>query len=111
MSGGWRTWNVGSRVVVRRRLPPGSADGHRFTDVIGHVLTVDDGGLTLRTDPPARDGSADGGGPECGGRGPRTVVVPAAEIAAGRVVPERRQPGRRQPGRHPGDGEPRTVRP
>lgn len=78
MSEGWQGWAAGQRVVVRRRLPPGAPDGHLYTDVLGHVVAVDAGGVTLLTDPPAR-----------ARRAPEHVRVPAAEIVLGKVVPER----------------------
>jgi hypothetical protein len=80
MSEGWHNWIAGTRVVVRRRLPTDTPSGHLFTDVIGHVVSVDAGGVTLRTRPPAE----------------RVVTVPADEIVLGKVVPEtpRRARGR-----------------
>lgn len=70
----WRAWAVGARVVVRRRLPPGEAQG--YTDVLGDLLAVDEAGVTVRT---RRSGD---------------VRVPGAEIAVGKVVPPapRRRP-------------------
>lgn len=63
---GWRTWAVGTRVVVRRRLGPG--DDHLYTDVLGELTRVDDDGVQVRTR-----------------RGP--VDVPGSEIVLGKVVP------------------------
>lgn len=83
----WRDLRPGERAVVRRRLSPaeaqgpGSGAGHVWTDVIGYVLEVSDGGVRLRTDP--RHGT------------PEEVLVPADEIEAARQVPPR--PPRRVP--------------
>ncbi|HEY0215217.1 MAG TPA: hypothetical protein VGC57_02365 [Cellulomonas sp.] len=63
----WRAWSAGQRVVVRRRLPAGSPQP--YTDVLGDLLAVDTGGVTVRT---RRHGD---------------VRVPADEIAIGKVVP------------------------
>lgn len=63
----WRTWSVGLRVVVRRRLPPG--EPQPFTDVLGDLVAVDDAGVTVRT------------------RRAGDVRVPGDEIALGKVVP------------------------
>lgn len=62
----WRTWTVGTRVVVRRRLGPD--DDHGWTDVLGELTRVDDDGVQVATR-----------------RGP--VDVPGPEIALGKVVP------------------------
>jgi hypothetical protein len=63
----WRTWPVGARVVVRRRLP---ADAPQpYTDVLGDLVAVDDDGVTVRT------------------RRAGEVRVPGAEIALGKLVP------------------------
>ncbi len=62
----WRAWEVGARVVVRRRLAPGSSQP--YTDVLGELTAVDDAGVDVLTR-----------------RGP--VHVPAADIALGKVVP------------------------
>ncbi len=59
----WRTWPVGARVVVRRRLPEGG-----YTDVLGDLLAVDAEGVLVRT----RRGD---------------VHVPADAIALGKRVP------------------------
>ncbi|WP_169164697.1 hypothetical protein [Cellulomonas taurus] len=67
----WRTWPVGSRAMVRRRLPAG--DSHLFTDVVGDLLAVDDDGVLLRT---RRHGD---------------VRVPGSEIAIGKLVPRPRR--------------------
>jgi len=73
----WRTWAVGTRVVVRRRrddLAPGAVVGTvrggepPFTDVLGEVVAVDDDGLTVRT----RHGD---------------VHVPAQDVVRAKVVP------------------------
>jgi hypothetical protein len=63
----WRTWTVGRRVVVRRRLPAG--EPQPYTDVLGDLVAVDDAGVTVRT---RRSGD---------------VRVPADEIALGKLVP------------------------
>ncbi|MFI9488679.1 DUF6725 family protein [Promicromonospora sp. NPDC052451] len=82
-SGGWRALRPGTRVVVRRRLPPAGpvvSDGgsaHRWTDLIGFVVEVSDTGLRLRTDPVP--GRAE----------PTEVEVAAAEIAAAKPIPPR----------------------
>lgn len=63
---------MGERVVVRRRrdLPPDAPAGEpRHTDVLGHVVEIDDDGVTLRT----RHGDV--------------VHVPADVIALGKRVP------------------------
>lgn len=62
----WRTWSLGTRVMVRRRIED---DAFRYTDVIGEVVHRDDGGLVLRT------------------RHGEEVTVPAGVIATGKVVP------------------------
>ena len=53
MTAVWRTWEPGTRVVVRRRrddLPADAAGGEPpLTDVLGEVVQVDDEGLTVRT--------------------------------------------------------------
>ncbi len=59
----WRAWTVGTRVIVRRRLAEGG-----YSDVLGDLLTVDDGGVQVTT----RRG---------------VVHVPAAEIAIGKPIP------------------------
>ncbi|WP_084800552.1 DUF6725 family protein [Promicromonospora kroppenstedtii] len=81
--GGWRGLRPGTRVVVRRRLPPAGpvvSDGgtaHRWTDLIGHVVEISDAGLRLRTDPVP-------------GRGePQEVDVAAADIEAAKPIPPR----------------------
>ena len=65
---GWSTWQVGQRVVVRRRLHdvPAGEPGH--TDVLGELVASDATGVTVRT----RSGD---------------VRVPAQDIALGKVVP------------------------
>jgi hypothetical protein len=62
----WRSWETGTRVMIRRRLPVGAT--HLFSDVIGTIVRTDVTGVTLET----RSG---------------TVDVPAAEIALGKPVP------------------------
>ncbi len=62
----WRTWSVGTRVMVRRRI---ADDDFRYSDVIGEVVRRDDAGLVLRT------------------RHGEDVAVPADVIATGKVVP------------------------
>ncbi|MCC2334436.1 putative acetyltransferase [Cellulomonas wangsupingiae] len=84
----WRTWSVGTRVVVRRRrddLPPGATLGTvhggepPFTDVLGEVVALDDDGLTVRT----RGGD---------------VHVPAGDVVRAKAVPP-------APARRPRRGE------
>jgi len=67
----WRSWPVGTRVVVRRTLPEGG-----WADVLGDLLEVDADGVLVRTR-----------------RGP--VRVAAADIALGKPVPP--APARRSP--------------
>lgn len=62
----WRSWETGTRVMIRRRLPVGAT--HLFSDVIGTIVRTDVTGLTLET----RSGPVD---------------VPASEIALGKPVP------------------------
>jgi hypothetical protein len=69
----WRTWAVGQRVVVRRRLPAG--EPQPYTDLLGDLVAVDDAGVTVRT------------------RRAGDVRVPGGEIALGKLVPP--APGRR----------------
>jgi len=73
----WRAWPVGTRVMVRTRLPEGSS--HLYTDVLGTVLRNDDDGLLLRT----RHGD--------------DVEVPGVSIVTGKPVPP--APPRRAGGR------------
>ncbi|GHH78297.1 hypothetical protein [Promicromonospora soli] len=82
-AGGWHDLRPGTRVVVRRRLPPAGpvvSDGgtaHRWTDLIGYVVEVSDAGLRLRTDPVP-------------GRGePKEVDVAAPDIEAAKPIPPR----------------------
>jgi len=86
--GPWTTWAEGTRVVVRRRLSPAqaAASGKTVTDVIGVVVSAGEHELVLREDA--------GGGPPHRGHGPADpvpplVVVPVAEIVAGKPVPPR----------------------
>ncbi|WP_425954745.1 hypothetical protein [Xylanimonas sp. McL0601] len=79
----WRDLAAGARVVVRRRLDAAEAAaaqaegrGSVWTDVIGVVLSVDDAGLTLRTDAP-RDPS------------PREIRVEGPTIEAAKQIPPR----------------------
>lgn len=67
----WASWPVGTRVVVRRRLPEGG-----FGDVLGEVLQTSEAGVVVRT----RRGD---------------VTVAAADIALGKPVPP--PPPRRAP--------------
>jgi hypothetical protein len=69
--GGWLGWAVGTRVVVRRRLPEGG-----YGDVLGDLLEVGPEGVVVQTR-----------------RGP--VRVAAADIALGKPVPP--APPRRAP--------------
>ena len=62
----WRSWETGTRVMIRRRLPDSAT--HLFSDVIGTIRRTDVTGVTLET----RSGLVD---------------VPAAEIALGKPVP------------------------
>ena len=71
----WRTWPIGARVVVRRRLDEGG-----YSDVLGHLLASDADGVLVDT----RRGE---------------VHVPADRIAVGKIVPERRN--RQGPGAGP----------
>ncbi|MGC5167292.1 DUF6725 family protein [Luteimicrobium sp. DT211] len=84
----WRDWSAGDRVVVRRRLAGEEASGHRWTDVIGVVLAVDDSGLTLRPDTP-RDG-----------QDAAPVRVAADDVVSAKRVPPR--PARRVSAARPG---------
>ena len=72
MTAAWRTWEPGTRVVVRRRrddLPADAPLGEPpLTDVLGELLHVDDEGLTVRT----RHGN---------------VHVPARDVLRAKVVP------------------------
>lgn len=83
----WRTWEPGTRVMVRRRLPEGST--HLYSDLVGVVEGTDDTTLTLST----RSG---------------TVRVPGADIAVGKRVPP--PPPRRRPRRGPGTPDPQDGR-
>ncbi|MPV48786.1 hypothetical protein GCG21_01910 [Pseudactinotalea sp. HY160] len=74
---GWATWPVGSRVVVRYRIPGG------VTDALGVVLRVDASGVEIATK-----------------RGP--VAVPGELITHAKLVPP--APVRRP--RHPDPTEP-----
>lgn len=70
----WRSWTPGLRVVVRRVLddvPPDAPPPH-YTDVVGELLAVDDGGVLVRT---RRHGD---------------VHVPADAIRLAKVVPPAR---------------------
>ncbi len=59
----WRAWPVGTRVVVRRRLPDG-----KYSDVLGEVVSREADTLVLET----RAGR---------------VEVPAAVIVTGKPIP------------------------
>ena len=66
---GWREWEPGVRVVVRRLRDDSPGPGEpRYTDVLGDLLAVDDDGVLVRT----RRGE---------------VHVPADAIALTKVVP------------------------
>ena len=67
----WRSWAVGTRVVVRRTAPDGG-----WSDVLGELLEVGPDGVLVATR-----------------RGP--VRVPGGEIALGKPVPP--PPARRPP--------------
>ena len=69
--GGWLGWEVGTRVVVRRRLPEGG-----YADVLGDLVEVGPDGVLVAT----RRGA---------------VRVAAADIALGKPVPP--APPRRAP--------------
>ncbi len=71
---GWRRWAVGTRVVVRRRLPEGG-----YGDVLGELLEVGPDGVVVATR-----------------RGP--VRVAGDDIAVGKPVPP--PPPRRAPRTH-----------
>ena len=58
----WRAWPLGTRVVVRRRLPDG------YSDVLGEVVSRDEEGLVIAT----RTGP---------------VAVPAGIIVTGKPIP------------------------
>jgi hypothetical protein len=75
---GWRDWPAGARVVVRRRLGPAESGGKLWTDVIGVVLEVDDGGIRLRTDSPRS--------------APQEVFVAADDVEAAKRIPPRPAP-------------------
>ncbi|WP_250443336.1 hypothetical protein [Actinotalea sp. C106] len=66
----WTTWEVGQRVVVRRRLAEGG-----FTDVLGELVRCAPDALVVRT----RRGE---------------VLVPTEEIALGKLVPPAPAPRR-----------------
>lgn len=65
MTGVSHAWVVGTRVVVRRRLPDGM-----LSDVVGDLVAVDDAALTVR----ARQGD---------------VVIELGDVVAGKPVPPR----------------------
>lgn len=66
---GWRTWPIGTRVVVRRRRDDSPPVGEpQLTDVLGELVVVDGRGLTIRT----RHGD---------------VRVPAADVVRAKQVP------------------------
>ena len=75
----WRRWAVGTRVVVRHRLPEGG-----LTDVLGELIALDDDGVLVRTR-----------------RGP--VRVAGTEIVLGKPVPP---PPPRRPSRPAADERP-----
>ncbi len=76
----WRSWQVGSRVVVRRRLAEGG-----FSDALGDLLAVGPQGVRVAT----RRGEVD---------------VPAEDIVIGKLVPP--PPPRRAPRRRRDSGDP-----
>lgn len=67
--------DVGKRVMLRCTTPPGSS--HRWSDLVGDLLSWSDGVLRIRL----RDGT--------------TAAVAEAVLAAGKVVPP--APARRRP--------------
>lgn len=69
----WRDWTVGSRVMVRRHIDDPQ---HKFTDVLGVIVTTDADGLVLDT----RKGE---------------VFVPGEMIFQGKPIPP--PPARRRP--------------
>jgi hypothetical protein len=74
----WRAWTPGVRVVVRRVRDDSPAPGEPpYTDVLGDVLAVDDGGLTVRT----RRGD---------------VRVPASDVVLAKTVPPAPEPRARR---------------
>lgn len=72
--GAWRTWAVGTRVVVRRRLPDGA-----LSDVLGDLVATGPEGVRIRT----RRGE---------------VSVAAADILLGKPVPPPPAPRPRREG-------------
>ncbi|MGP7960479.1 putative acetyltransferase [Sanguibacter sp. A247] len=70
----WRSWTVGTRVMVRRTL---TGESHRYTDILGEIVHSNETGLVLRT----RTGDE--------------IAVPGSEIAIGKPVPP--PPARRRP--------------
>ena len=77
----WLAWSPGTRVMIRRTLPPGSS--HLFTDLLGTILECTPAGVRLET----RTGVVD---------------VPGGEIATGKPIPP--APPRRRP--RSGEGAP-----
>lgn len=76
----WLTWQIGQRVVVRRKLPSGSS--HLYTDLTGTVVKTGGHGVILQT--------ATG-----------QIDIPGEEIAIGKPIPPR--PQRRRPRTNTGE--------
>ena len=70
----WLAWSPGTRVMIRRTLPPGSS--HLYTDLLGTIVSSTPDGVRLET----RTGPVD---------------VPGSEIATGKPIPP--APPRRRP--------------
>lgn len=70
----WLAWTPGTRVMIRRTLPPGSS--HLYTDLLGTIVECTPAGVRLET----RTGVVD---------------VPGVEIATGKPIPP--PPPRRRP--------------
>ena len=70
----WLAWTPGTRVMIRRTLPPGSS--HLYTDLLGTIVSSTTDGVRIET----RTGPVD---------------VPGDEIATGKPIPP--APPRRRP--------------